>query len=1728
MGRKSMSVPQQAYAWLPGFEPESFENTNSVLNDLTHLTPPAQPREVAVIAGIVASQTLAQNESQLKQTTKDALEVVDSDELPISTVVASNDPVVQVGEEVEVEPPREWPVFDANCYSPAKGDTERLKANLRAIELVQKLKATGQQPTQEQRFELLGYVGWGGLAKVFEDLGTNNLTQYQGQLKSLLSEEEFVSARASVTSAYYTGPRVIKALWDIVQRLGFKGGRIIEPAAGTGLFLAGMPVEIAQKSEITAVELDKISGAILTSTFGGLGVTTHISGIEKANVPNSFYDLAISNVPFGDHKTLETRPVGFREWNIHNYFFGKAVDLVRPGGLIVFVTSKHTLDSQTNAHRKWLNAHAEMLGAIRLPEGAFKKQANTEVVTDIVVMRKRAVPMFNEAAAWLQIGEAPLSSMLPGISLTGYLHGHSYTYPRKINGWFQKNPHMICGVLDFVATQYSKELVPVFGGDAVDFSNKLDSCVLALPEGIYKDVEKIKCDSEHTSFLMRRVNPTSQVKPGAYVMHQGSICISEGASWIEVDKAFKGMTRERMIGMIGLKEVTRKLLKSQTDSSDDVDFKRTQAELNSKYDAFVAAYGNIADRANTRVFRTDPDCPLLLSLERYDEDTERFVKADIFSRRTVGNREVPEKAENVKDAMLISLAVYGRMVITDMARRMSTSNNAVEKLLREDALAYVDPQDGGQWKPADEYLSGHIREKIAAAKAAGKRYLGNIEALTAVLPADLGPGEVEARLGAPWIPASCIEQFVCELIEIDKERFALSYDSISATWSVQGGTKQSKWLGNCILNHTTWGTADRTAVELVEAALNQTPPRITRTVNDRTVVDRNATLAAREKYEAIKAEFRKWVYKDGARRDMLLRIYNDEFNQTVDRNYDGSHLVLQGASSVIVPYRSQLNAIWRIMSGGNTLLAHSVGAGKTFIMAAAAMELRRIGKARKVCITCPNNLLEQFTGDFVRFYPEAKVLMATKEDFTGDKRREFSARVATGDWDAVVMTHSTFERLPLRPETQKRFIDDLLEQARLAVSIAQESGAKRSIKQTEKLLKALEAKVERALKANTKDDFVYFDDLGIDYLMVDEAHLFKNLMRVSKMPQIAGLPNVSSNRAFDLWSKTAVIMEMKGGKEEGLTMATATPIANSVAELHVMMKYLMPQTLRKLGLYEFDAWASTFGEAVQGMEVAPDGSGYRLNTRFCKFVNVPELMSLFRQVADIQTHSMLNLPTPAIKGGKPWTVKAVGSAELIEYTKGLVERADKIRNGSVSPNEDNMLSITNSGRKAALDMRLIDPTLPFDTTGKVAKAVENITRIWRDGADQRVTQLVFCDLSTPKANGGFSVYTDLKARLISNGIPAEQIAFIQDYDSDALKAKLFRLVRAGTVRVLLGSTIMMGMGTNVQKRLKAIHQLDSPWRPADVQQRDGRGLRAGNECDEIELLRYVTEGSFDAYIWSLLEVKMRFIEQIMTAKSGVRTVEDLSMGALTYAEIKAIATGNPLVLEKATIDAEVMKYSVLRDLWEQERWSLERRGAHNNTLIQSVAATMKAVEQDAQAIEQESESGWLFKPRATLCQKALEANDVETKLGAQLWAVSREVQRIGEVIVGSVAGMDIVLTRYEGINLSLQSRNGAGSYKIGREGIILSDAYATGQRVLERLQSLTEEPQDRRSLLEKMAAENSDISKFLDADYEQQEKLDALIARQREIESELDLDKDEAGIAEVSEKTTKDEELETT
>ena len=1602
-----------------------------------------------------------------------------------------------------------WPLLDPQDFAPAKAVQERIENNIAAIELARELGEQGRTPTPDDMAQLLRYCGWGGAARVFSPDGAKPqpLAPLRDRLMAISTDAEYAAMQSSVNTSFYTPPQLVEAIWRIAQHLGFKGGRVVEPAAGVGHVLAGMPSGLARKSMVTAVEKDLCSAAILERAFAPYGVQVHACGLEEARLPHGFFDLAIGNAPFGAFRTNDTSASPYADWMIHNWFLGKSIELVRPGGLVVMITTRGSLDSKTDAHRRWLSAHAEMVAAIRLPTMAFKEHANTEAVTDIVVFQRREIPDFAAKPNWAAAEPARAELFARGepVKTTGRNQaGYSYPVEELVNAHFNRHPEMVVGQLKWSSTQHGPAALPEFNGDLDRVAERVQQLVATLPADLYRPA-KAEVALNVTAPMARYAN-LDRALPGSFVEYQGRICISEGEELVDVDTLYSGTARKRLLGMLEIRNAALGVIEHQAASEDDVELKRLQGLLNRNYDTFVSQLGALSIAANSRVMRSDPTWPVLLALEIYDEDTDTVTKADIFTQRTVGIPEVPQKVDSVKDALLLSLSLFGRIDLGDMSKRCGRAVREVIDQLRAEALAYRDPVKGA-WVPADEYLSGNIRDKIAEAKAAGGDYLLNVPALEAVIPQDLGPAEVEARLGAPWVPCDVVKQFATELVNDTRGSIDVSFEQTTATWTVKATMGSVEWVGDRSLQSVKWGTSYRCALTLLEAALNQQPPTITKTVDERTVVDAQATFAAREKWQAIRDEFRMWVYRDDARRDRLLRIYNDTFNQLVPRVFDGRHLRLPGMSRVVTPYEHQLSAIWRILVTGNTLLAHCVGAGKTLTMAAASMELRRLGKARKPCHVVPNNCLSQYSGEFVRLYPQARVLMATKEDLSGDRRRTFVARIATGDWDAVVMTQATFERLMLSPGKQQAFIDRMLDEARTMMALTEDRGAKRSIKELERRMKEYEAKIKRLVEKGDDESSVWFDDLGVDWVFIDEAHSLKNLGRMSKMPRIAGLPNVASQRAFDAFMKTRLIMEARGNKEEGVVYASATPISNSLGELHTMQIYLQPQTLKRYGLYEFDAWSASFGEAVTGIELAPDGSGFRTNTRYCRFVNLSELMTIFKGVADIRTKRMLNLPTPRLEGGKPQVMVVEASDKLKSIVADLVERADAIRNRKVSPDEDNMLSITNDGRRAALDVRLFDPSLPADPAGKLAKAAGNIYRIWNAGMSQRHTQLVFSDLGTPGANG-FSVYEEMRRLLIELGIPENEIAFVQDYDSDNAKAKLFKKVRDGAVRVLLGSTPKMGTGTNVQKRLKSVHSLDVPWRPADLEQRDGRADRQGNECESIELWRYVTQGSFDAYSYNLLDVKARFIEQVMTAEKGLRSVEDISITALSYAELKAVASGNPLVLEKAGVDAKVQKLSLAYDHWEQDRWRFGSRKAALANRLAWINQAMPAVEKDAALAEQLAQTGWEVKPvGATATAASVGATSAAESIGLAFRACSA-AKREGEF--ADVGGFTLkVLRGYMAVELEVCTPYSGLSAKVERPN--MNDVVGVGNAALATIGAIARDPAKLREEFGRKTDELASIEKMLTEDFEQREELMKARARQAEIEALLDLDKSTAG-----------------
>jgi len=1567
-------------------------------------------------------------------------------------------------------------------FSDLKGEVTKFEANVKAIELLRKLEMTDGIPASQERDVLNRYTGWGGIPGAFNVKQSEPAWVRRAEmLQGMLGEAEYNSARDSTPNAHYTSINVIEAMWAMVQRMGFSGGRVLEPAAGVGYFLGGMPTEIAERSEITAIELDNVSARILKALYNPYGVNVIESAFERTRLPEGFFDLAIGNIPFGNYKVPEMRNVTYQNFLIHDYFFAKALDLVRPGGLVVFITSSGTFDKNDESVRQYLASKSDLVTAVRLPEVTFKAIANTRVTTDIVVLRKRD-KLSSGKKPWMDIVQIHNDSPLYGEEVRSY-------YPdwrMRANEYFVKHhPELVIGKLKLIDNGYEKSVGCFFEGD-------LDKELAARVSMIEKDVYSDRLRSEKSSSRPPVTLIPTDDRIGFRVI-EDQIWESDGSRLTLVEVG--GTKAARIRGLIEIRDTVRALAEAQPVTEDDSALVPLRERLSSVYDAFVKKHGYIHDKANRTVFRQDADWPLLLSLESVDEEEGIVTKTDIFTRRTVGVTKRLVRASSAEEALMATLAETGAIDAIRLGDLLGKPSNAVLRELRERGAVFIDPESG-RWETSDAYLSGNVRKKLTVAEASGEKYRDNVTALKAVIPPDLAPYEIGARIGSTWIPTSDYEAFLRETFE-DDEALLVAFNSVAGTGSVA-----SSWRVNrCVAATQTFGTSRIGAIELFEQALNQQVPTIydyDPLRSDKRIVNRDETLAAREKQQELKDHFVKWLWADDARAQRLVRIYNDEFNNLVDRKYDGSHLVLPGFSDCVVLANHQKNAIWRmVVSGRNTLLAHPVGAGKTLEMICASMEMRRLGKARKPCHVVPNHILEQYTAEFLRAYPSAKVLMATKEDFVSDSRRELLSRIATGDWDAVILTLTMFERIALSDEQMKRFISDeiLTIQAELN-QYKREDRSNKIVKELARAKKQWEARLTKLSRKDKKDDVLTFDDLGIDQLFMDEAHFFKNLYRHSKMNRIAGLPNSNSERAFDLFVKIRYLMQ-KREDGAGVVFATATPIANSMAEAWVMQRYLQPQTLMAYMIDSFDTWAGSFGEAVTALEVAPDGSGYRMNTRFARFINLPELLAIFRQVADIRTKESLNLPTPKVRRE---TVTAKASVALKKYVKVLVERAENIRNGYVDSHEDNMLSVTNDGRKAALDIRLVDPESEEEPGSKVELCAQNIHRIWSSNSERRATQLVFCDLSTPQADGRFNVYGELKNKLIELGVHAAEVAFIHDYDTDAAKAKLFKDVREGRIRVLLGSTWKMGIGTNVQTRLVALHHLDAPWRPADIEQREGRIERQGNLNEEVFIFRYVTEGSFDTYLWQTLETKAKFIAQVMHGDTGIRSAEEIELAALSYAEVKALASGNPMVLEKAGVDAEIAKLAVLKSHWDQQQWANRQEIASLPTRISGLERQIEAYKADIAARTDVSGTNFSIMVNGETFTDRKQA-------GSALLKSIKSIHLNETRSIGAFGGFELLVRT---LNRHTDGKFFVLRGKLEHDTPTVNTLEGAVTQLESKLISLDKDLDTSRRQLEMAVNRLNDLKYEVTRTFGQMDRLNWLRNRQREIEEELDISKGDA------------------
>jgi N12 class adenine-specific DNA methylase len=1228
------------------------------------------------------------------------------------------------------------------------------------------------------------------------------------------------------------------------------------------------------------VELDSITARIAKKPYPDS--TIFAKGFEETPLPDNYFDAAVGNVPFGDFAVHDPAMKRQLTRAIHDYFFAKSLEKMRPGGVMALITSRYTMDKETDTIRRHLADHADLLGAIRLPNTAFKANAGTEVTTDILFLRKRAP------------GAEPAGHVWRSLEIIDSPDG-----PVAINEYYARHPEMMLGKMKLEGTMY-RGAEPTLEGQLTP--ELLRTAVDSLPRGAY--IPRDEARGPPPAVL--DADAFTGIKDGAYAVRDGALVIRNGNSFEQTNLSVFAAARVK--GMMAVRDAVRLVFRTQLEDAPEESIIEARKLLNSIYDSFVARHGALSSRDNIRAFSSDPDQPLLLSLEIYDADTRHAQKTAIFARRTLEKHKPAEHVETAAEALAISLNETGRIHWPLMEKLTGHSPRHLQREL--DSLVYRNPV--AEWETADRYLSGDVRAKLKTAEAAATldpSYRRNVEALKEVQPADLLPGDISARLGSSWIPPGDVKRFVSELLDTPERTITVSHSGAIATWAL---TLDSYAKSN-VSNTTAWGTPRALASDLIDDALNGRTPTIYDQIDkDTRVVNQQETIAAREAQQKIRDRFSEWIWQDEERAQRLSRLYNDTFNNIRLRTYDGSHLTFPGMNRELLRRndldKHQKDAVWRALQSNNTLLAHCVGAGKTAVMAASAMEMKRLGLAAKPMIVVPNHLVEQWGAAFLALYPHAQLFVAGKEAFAAGNRQKAMSRIATGTYDAVIVSHSSFEKLPVSDETFGRFVGKQIEQLEEAIyeARAEKGDNRRIVKELEKAKKRLTTKLKERADRENKDDAISFEQMGIDRIFVDESDLYKNLGFTSKMTRIAGLPNTESNRALDMYMKTRYLAERNGG----ILFATGTPISNTMAEMYTLQRYLAPETLKAAGVEHFDAWAANFGEPVTALELAPDGSGYRMHTRFAKFVNLPELLSMFRSFADVQTADMLHLPRPATQGGKPHITAAPGSPELKAYVETLVNRAQKLRTSKIDPSVDNMLKITGDGRKAALNMRLVDPfAQPGDT--KVSRAAQNIYRSWEEGKDKRLTQLVFCDLSTPNPDH-FNVYDEVRDKLIAKGIPAKDIAYIHDAESDTQKKTLFDALNAGRVRILLGSTEKMGAGTNVQKRLIALHHLDAPWRPRDIEQREGRILRQGNENPEIQIHRYVTEGSFDAYMWQVLETKARFINQVMNGSVTVRQAEDLEGGALTYAEIKAIASGNPAVMEKVKVDTEIRKLDQLR------------------------------------------------------------------------------------------------------------------------------------------------------------------------------------------------------------------------
>ena len=1465
------------------------------------------------------------------------------------------------------------------------GPKQKFARNIEAIRTLFQLEQEHRGATAEEQEVLSQYVGWGGLPDAFDPDKSNWSKEYT-ELKGLLSEDEYAAARSSVLNAHYTSPTVIRSIYDVVERMGFRNGNILEPSMGVGNFFGMLP-DTMQDSRLYGVELDSITGRIAKKLYPQADIT--VAGFETTD-RRDFYDLAVGNVPFGQYKVNDKayNKLGF---SIHNYFFAKAIDQVRPGGVVAFVTSRYTMDSRDSTARKHMAERADLLGAIRLPNNAFRANAGTDVVSDIIFLQKRNRPIDHEPD-WVQLGKTE----------DGF----------AINQYFADHPEMVLGVLSTESTQYGREELTVAPLEGISLADQLAEAVQHI-EGQYAEVEVETPDIADVENEKHILPADPEVKNFSYTVVDGEVFYRENSVMTQVE--LSDTAKGRVTGMVELRQIVNDLIQQQLEDYPDADIKATQERLNIAYDAFTAKYGLLNDRKNGRLFEQDSSYYLLCSLENLDEQGQLKSKAAMFTKRTIRPERTVTSVDTPSEALAVSIGEHGKVDLPYMAEllgtpgeygRITTELSGV--IFKDPAADPTDPEAG--WQMADEYLSGDVRAKLRMAQFAAEtnpEFAVNVDALIKAQPRELEASEIDVRLGATWLAPEIIQKFMTETFQIPyylRHAVKVRYSPYTAEWRVEGKTATGR---GDIISSETYGTSRANAYKILEETLNLKDVRIYDTIEDadgklKRVLNKRETMLAQQKQQIIKDAFANWVWQDPQRRIALVKQYNELFNSTRPREYDGSHIHFVGMNPEITLREHQRNAIAHVLYGGNTLLAHEVGAGKTYEMAASAMEAKRLGLCQKSLFVVPNHLTEQWASEFLNLYPNAKLLVARRKDFETANRKKFCARIATGDYDAVIIGHSQFERIPLSFERQERIIQEQIYETLAAINeLKVHAGENFSIKQMEKTRKTLETKLEKLRSDERKDDVVTFEQLGVDRLFVDESHAFKNLFLTTKMRNVAGLSTSEAQKSSDMFGKCRYLDEITGGR--GVVFATGTPVSNSMTELYTVMRYLQYSTLQQKKLTHFDCWASTFGETTTAIELAPEGTGYRARTRFAKFFNLPELMSMFKEVADIKTSDQLHLPVPVAKFE---TVVAKPSEIQKEMVQELSKRAAEIHSGAVDASVDNMLCVTNDGRKIGLDVRLMNPMLPDDPNSKLNVCVQNVLKIWEDGKDQKLTQLLFCDLSTPKNDGNFNVYDDIRKKLIAAGVPENEIEFIHNADTEAKKAALFSKVRSGDVRVLLGSTAKMGAGTNVQSRLVAVHHLDVGWKPSDMTQRNGRIIRQGNMNKEVKVFNYVTEGTFDSYLFQTLENKQRFISQIMTSKSPVRSCEDVDEQALSYAEIKALCAGNPLIKEKMDLDVQVAKLKVLKADHQSQKFRLQDKLLTKFPAdIRETNAYIAGVKADAQlaAAHPQVQEGF--------CGMTIKgvAYDEKKTAGERLVLACSELPNAEEKVIGSYRGFELSL-----------------------------------------------------------------------------------------------------------------------